>query len=159
MLTRASQSGIPFATSGTQGYCGDGYTQCPGGGYGGQWNRQESEASNSGGDILLVVLLLIMTMAFLTYRAQKKGMLIGTYIKSKLNAAKQIPSGSMGDIQARNDHGSVVQNMVDKFKSENPEIANKVSYTNSTIIGGFIAIKDMSGNLLAEFPLNPPSDQ
>ena len=55
------------------------------------------------------------------------------------------------------DNSEVIKDAVDTFKLSNPDKADSISYTNSCVMGGFIAIKTFDGQLLAEIPLSKVS--
>jgi hypothetical protein len=52
------------------------------------------------------------------------------------------------------DNSEVIKEAVNTFKLSNPDKADSISYTNSCVMGGFIAIKTFDGQLLAEIPLS-----
>ena len=73
--------------------------------------------------------------------------------KKKAGQAREIFDQARDALSANEGNSDLVKQAVDKYKADNPEQASSVSYTNSTISGKFILIKDLDGRLLSEIPL------
>lgn len=155
-----------LASAGTAGWCGDGRTVCQGGGYGAQWDRERGMnfgqgfaqgmgSQSGGGDLLLPIVLAIAGIAgFIAYRAKKNEVSIMEYIQSKAEAMRADPPNNVATTATSKGSvaTSLIQQAVDQYKRSNSSDTNTASYTNSTIVGDYIAIRDMKGNLLAELP-------
>lgn len=137
-------------------------------------NPGDCSPLGGGGGFPFFPLLLILGAASVVYlRAKKKGVSKKSYVLGKLSQAAKVfgrvqdkeyvqkKAGQAREIfdQARDalsaneGNSDLVKQAVDKYKADNPEQASSVSYTNSTISGKFILIKDLDGRLLSEIPL------
>ncbi len=116
---------------------------------GGSGSGGGSAGPDSGGFPFLPLIVIAGALAGVIYvRSRKKGVSKTQYIQSKVEQFKDVYSSVSGGASAKN---SVVM-AVEEFKAAHPELSSEVSYTQSCILGDFVAIKSMDGRLLAEVP-------
>lgn len=121
----------------TEGYCGDGRTVCPGGGYGHSYDVQRGRSFAEGfsqgysnqnnGGMGFVLVIVIVGLAYFGYKNKDR---LGQFSGSRAAVERAVQ-----DYNLRSD------------------ISDKASVTNSSVVGSFVAVRDLSGNLLAEVPL------
>jgi len=154
-----------LGTAGTQGWCGDGRTICQGGGYGAQWDQQrgmnfgkgfsDGVGNQSGGGfpVMPILIILIGLAAFVFYRAGAKSIPPKEYALGKFKILKEKFSEGTNIAGTRENSSEIIEKAVNKFKEENEALGGSASYIYSSIVGRFVAIRDMDGKLLAEMPV------
>jgi hypothetical protein len=140
-------------TAFTEGYCGDGRTLCPGGGYGRSYDVERGRSfaegftqgiggsSDGGLGLPGFLFLFLIASAIVFFRAKAKDVSPVFYARSKYKK-----------IHRRFNSRSVVERVVSEYNSGvDPDRA--ASHTNSSLVGSFVALRNTSGDLLAEIPL------
>jgi hypothetical protein len=103
----------------------------------------------SGGIPILPLLLIFGAIAGLVVvRSRNKGITKTQYIQSKVEQARNAYGSISGGASAKES----ITRAVEEFKASQPDLAASVSFTQSCVVGDFIAIKNMDGKLLAEVP-------
>jgi hypothetical protein len=83
-------------------------------------------------------------------RSKKKGISKKQYLQNKVHQAKDL----LNSLSENPNASARVKNAVEEFKASNPDKAAKTSFTQSCLKDGFVAIKNMKGQLLAEIPIS-----
>ena len=108
--------------------------------------------NSSGGGFPILPLLLAagLVTGLIFVRSKKKGISKKQYLQNKVHQAKEFLNSLSENPKA----SEQVKNAVEEFKASNPDKAANVSFTQSCLKDGFVAIKNMEGQLLAEIPIS-----
>jgi len=85
---------------------------------------------------------LALIFLFSTARAKKKGLSLSSYISLKYSRLNNWVNAA-----------EIVQTAVDDFNKSRDVSLPQASYVTSKIYGSFVAVNDVSGNLLTEAPI------
>lgn len=97
-----------------------------------------------------ILIVFMGLVAFVFYRARIKSIPPKEYALDKFRTIKEKLSEGKDIASTHIKSSEIVEKAVNKFKEENEALGGSASYTNSLIVGGFVAVKDMDGKLLAE---------
>lgn len=115
---------------------------------GGDSSQQNSGNNSQGGFPLAPSLAVAILIAAIYFRAKKKKISKSQYIREKIELARNACSRDKSTANS----SQLIKQTVDRYKRDNPQHEGSASYINSCIKSGFIVIKSLDGDILAEIP-------